>query len=74
MIKIRLARTGAKNDPHYRIVAIEHSKKRGGEALEIIGHWHPKKDVKKIDMKKYDKWLKNGAKPTRAVLNLINTK
>lgn len=73
MIKIRLARTGAKNDPHYRIVAIEHTKKRGGEAVEILGHWYPKTNAKKIDKKSYEKWIQKGAKPTKAVRELLKT-
>lgn len=74
MIKIRLSRTGAKNDPHYRIVAIEHSRKRGGKALDILGYWYPKKGTKKIDKKKYAEWVKKGAKPSRAVAELIESK
>lgn len=71
MVKIRLARHGKRNDPFYRIVAIESSKRRGGEPLDVIGYWHPKKDDKKIDNKKYDYWVKNGAQVTNAVSQLV---
>ena len=71
MVTIRLARLGKKNDPFYRIVAIEKRHKATGKVLEVIGHWHPKKDVKKIDKKKYNKWILLGAKPSQAVIKLI---
>lgn len=72
MVKIRLARHGKRNDPFYRIVAIESSKRRGGEPLDIIGYWYPKKEDKKIDKKKYDYWIKNGAQATNAVTQLVD--
>lgn len=71
MVKIRLARHGKRNDPFYRIVAIESTKRREGEPLDVIGYWHPKKDDKKIDKKKYDYWVKNGAQVTDAVARLV---
>ena len=71
MVKIRLARGGVKNNPFYRIVAIDTKRKRGGKPLEIIGYWHPSKDVKKIDIKKIDAWVKKGAQVSQAVEKLI---
>ncbi len=71
MIKIRLARGGRKNKPFYRIVAIEESRKREGRAQDIIGFWHPAKDIKKIDKKKLKFWLERGAQMTRAVKKLL---
>ena len=44
-IKIRLARTGTKNAPMYRIVAIDSRRKRDGRALEILGSYNPLKGV-----------------------------
>ena len=74
MVKIRLARSGAANDPFYRIVAIDTKRKRGGKPLEIIGYWHPSEDVKKIDTKKIDEWVKKGAQVSQAVVKLIKEK
>lgn len=74
MIKIRLTRKGAKNNPVYRIVAIEKTKKRDGKPLEILGYWYPKKGEKKIDKKKLKKWIDKGAKTTPAVDKLLNKK
>jgi small subunit ribosomal protein S16 len=71
MIKIRLARHGKKNDPFYRVVAIEESRKREGKPLEVIGFWHPAKNLKKINKKKLDKWLLRGAQITKAAAKLL---
>jgi small subunit ribosomal protein S16 len=71
MIKIRLARTGARNDPHYRIVAIEKSRKRGGKPLDILGHWYPAKNESKIDKKKLKEWIAKGAQISEAVEALL---
>lgn len=71
MVKIRLQRLGKKNSPFYKIVAIEQTKKREGEPLDVIGFWYPEKDDKKIDKKKIDAWVKKGAKITPGVKKLL---
>ena len=73
MIKIRLARGGVKNSPFYRIVAIEEGRKRGGKPLDILGYWHPKKNVIKISKEKISLWKKKGAKTTSAVEKLLRS-
>jgi small subunit ribosomal protein S16 len=73
MIKIRLARGGAKNSPFYRIIAIEQGRKRGGRPLDILGYWHPKKNVIKINKEKISLWTKKGAKITSAVEKLLTS-
>jgi len=72
-VKIRLNRTGAKNQPSFRIVVADSSVKRDGKYLEIIGHFDPKTDPKKlvIDQERYQYWLKVGAQPTEAVRKLV---
>jgi len=78
MIKIRLTRKGARNNPFYRIVAVDERSKREGKPLAIIGWWYPRKtgtDPKaslKIDKEKLDFWLKRGAKKTLAVAKLLS--
>ncbi|MFC1649727.1 30S ribosomal protein S16 [Patescibacteria group bacterium] len=72
MVKIRLARHGRKNDPFYRIVAIQSTKKRDGEPLDVLGHWYPKNNDIKIDKKKLNAWVDDGAQITAAVKKLIN--
>lgn len=71
MIKIRLAKGGKKNDPFYRIVVIEAKRKNTGKPLEVVGHWHPRKNEKKIDKDKIQNWVSKGAKISSAVKELI---
>jgi small subunit ribosomal protein S16 len=71
MVKIRLSRQGKKNDPFYRIVAIDEDKKTTGANLAVLGYWHPKADMKKIDKKAVEAWVKKGAQVTPAVKKLI---
>ncbi|MEJ2347583.1 MAG: 30S ribosomal protein S16 [Patescibacteria group bacterium] len=74
MVKIRLARSGVKKNPFYRIVAIDTKRKRGGKPLEILGSWHPSKDSIEIDKKKVNEWVKKGAQVSKAVEELLNKK
>lgn len=71
MVKIRLARLGRKNDPFYRIVAIDESKKVTGSPLAILGTWNPRE--KKVDIQKDEvkKWAAKGAKISPAVKKLL---
>jgi small subunit ribosomal protein S16 len=71
MIKIRLSRKGATNSAFYRIVAVDESKKRDGKVLEVLGFWHPAKDVKNVDKAKINVWVSKGAKKSPAVESLL---
>lgn len=72
MLKIRLTRTGAKNDPKYRIVVTPARSKRDGKFLEILGYYLPKegKNNFKINFDRYNFWQKLGAKPSETVAKL----
>lgn len=70
MLKIRLARTGKKDEPHYRVVVAEARSKRLGKVVATLGHWHPKEDKFVVDKKAYGEWLGKGAQPTGAVRKL----
>lgn len=52
MVKIRLARVGAKNQPKYRIVAADEKFKRDGRFIEILGRYDPTADPPSIEIKK----------------------
>ncbi len=70
MVIIRLARAGKKNDPFYRIVAIDSQKKRSGKALDILGFWNPRENVSKLDKAMLAEWVKKGAQVSPAVKKL----
>lgn len=76
MVKIRLTRTGKRNAPSYRIIAIDSRSKRDGKALDIIGFWDPKTEPETLvfDEKKIEAWLERGAQLSETVAKLINRK
>ncbi len=73
MVKIRLARHGAKKRPFYRIVAADSRSPRDGRFLERLGSYDPTQDPALIEIKqdRLTEWLKNGAQPTETVARLI---
>ena len=73
MVKIRLARHGAKKHPYYRIVVADSRAPRDGRFIEEVGRYNPCTDpaMVKFDMEKVDKWLANGAQPTDTVASLL---
>lgn len=77
MVKIRLARQGAKKKPEYLIVAVDSSKKRDGEYLAKLGHYYPKAKTQvekvKVDVALLQSWLARGAQPTQTVGQLLKT-
>jgi small subunit ribosomal protein S16 len=76
LVKLRLQRTGSKNDPHYRIVAADSRSPRDGRFIELIGHYHPTLGGTKqstIDENKAKDWLKKGAQPTETVRYILKT-
>lgn len=72
MVKIRLARFGKRNDPFYRIVAIDEQSKRSGSHVAKLGFWHPRTKQVEIDKSGIKEWVAKGAQITPAVQKLIN--
>ena len=74
MIKIRLARHGAKKRPYYRIVVADAQARRDGRFIEEVGRYNPCTEpaMVKFDMEKVEKWIKNGAQPTDTVKRLLD--
>lgn len=75
MVKIRLARHGAKKAPYYRIVVADSRSPRDGRLIDEVGRYNPNTDPSMIqlDMEKVDKWIACGAQPTDTVARLIET-
>jgi small subunit ribosomal protein S16 len=73
MVKIRLARAGAKKRPFYRIVAADARSPRDGRFLEKLGTYDPNQNPAVVDLNqaRVEYWLGVGARPTRTVENLI---
>lgn len=78
MLKIRLARGGAKKRPYYYIVVADSHAPRDGKFLERVGSYNPmlSKDsatprvVLKAD--RISEWLAKGAQPTDRVLRFLD--
>ncbi len=75
-VRIRLARYGAKKQPFYRVVVSDKEKPRDGCFLEIIGTYDPRKPDNKmtVDQERLSYWVKNGAKPTKIVSDMLTSK
>jgi len=73
MVKIRLARHGAKKRPFYRIVAAHKEFARNGRFLEILGTYDPRAKENSVSLKaeRIEYWLKVGAQPTDTVRQLL---
>ena len=48
MLRIRLKRTGSRNQPSYRIVVADSKKPRDGKFVEQIGHYNPRQDPPEV--------------------------
>lgn len=71
MVKIRLTRTGRKNLPSYRIVAVNAREKRESKFLDFLGFFSPISKQTEIKKDRVEYWLSVGAKPTETVENLL---
>ncbi len=71
MLKIRLQRTGRRNQPHFKIVLAEHTAPPKSKAIEVLGFYNPRKKEKGFKEERIKYWLSQGAKPTDTVFNLL---
>lgn len=75
MVKIRLARGGAKKKPFYHIVAADIRSRRDGRSIERLGFFNPvargKEEALRLDLDRVDHWLGNGAVMTDRVAALV---
>lgn len=75
MIKIRLARLGAKKSPIYRVVVADSRDARNnGRPVATIGMYDPAKDVADrltVDTEAALVWLGKGAQPTDTIRSLF---
>ena len=71
MVKIRLARHGAKKHPFYRIVVANSESPRDGRYIDQVGTYDPAKPEVTFQAEKLKKWRAKGAQPTQTVAQLI---
>ena len=72
MLKIKLVRTGKKNQPSYRIIVAKRRSKVNGKYVAQLGYYNPltKPTTIKINQEAYQSWLNKGAQPTATVRKL----
>lgn len=73
MLKIRLARTGAKKQSSYRVVVIEKEQARDGRFVEILGHYNARRNPPEVvlNRERAEYWLGRGAQPSETVQSLL---
>ena len=74
MLMIRLARVGARKQPHYRIVVIEKERARNGRSVEVVGTYNPRTNPASVLLKRdrIDHWVTKGAKMSQTVARLVS--
>jgi small subunit ribosomal protein S16 len=73
VLMIRLARVGARKQPHYRVVVIEKDRARNGRSVEVVGTYNPRTTPASLDLKRerIDYWVGNGARMSDRVGKLF---
>jgi small subunit ribosomal protein S16 len=76
MLKIRLARGGAKKRPYYSIVVADSHSPRDGRFIEKVGAYNPllkKDDPQRVTLKveSLQAWIAKGAQPTDRVARFL---
>jgi small subunit ribosomal protein S16 len=77
MLKIRLARGGAKKRPYYSIVIADSHSPRDGRFIEKVGTYNPllkKDDPIRVTLKieRLQEWISKGAQPTDRVARFLS--
>lgn len=72
-VKIRMKRTGARNDACFRVVAADVRSPRDGKNLETLGWYTPgaKGQTFELKMDRIEHWIGNGAQVSDTVASLI---
>lgn len=72
-VRLRLRRTGRRNQPAYKVVAADSRSPRDGRFIEAIGTYNPLRNPAEIKFneEKAFKWLKRGALPSDTVRSLL---
>ncbi len=75
MLKIRLARSGAKKRPYYPIVVADSRDSRDGRHVERIGFFNPVaiggEERLRLNIERVEYWVNNGAQMSDRVATLV---
>ena len=72
-VKIRMRKTGGKNEPSFRVVATDSRSPRDGKNLEVLGWYDPKRTGTNFQIKldRIDLWIGRGAIVSDTVRSLL---
>jgi small subunit ribosomal protein S16 len=75
VLMIRLARTGARKQPYYRVVVIEKDRARNGRSVEVVGTYNPRTSPASLNLKmdRIDYWRGKGAQLSDRVAKLLRS-
>lgn len=71
MLKIRLRRTGKRNQPHYRVVVAEHTAPVSGKFVAILGRYNPRTKEFVVNAEEALRWLSQGAQASNTMTKLL---
>jgi small subunit ribosomal protein S16 len=73
VLMIRLARTGARKQPQYRVVVIEKGRARNGRSLEVVGTYNPRGAAAHVNLRRdrIEYWVSKGAQMSERVSKLM---
>jgi len=76
MLKIRLQRIGRKHEPVFRLVVTESQNgPKSGKSLEVLGSFDSRRAEKaEFNVERIQYWLKQGAKTSDTIYNLLVTR
>jgi len=75
VLMIRLARTGARKQPQYRVVVIEKERARNGRSVEVVGTYNPRTNPASVELKRdrVEYWVSKGAQMSERVNKLFSS-
>lgn len=71
MLSLKFTKTGKKNRPEFRLIAIDKQKDPWGKALEILGNRNPRTKENNFKIERIKYWLEKGAQATDSVWNVL---
>lgn len=70
-VKIRMRRTGGKNEACFRVVVADIRSQRDGEFIEQVGFYDPRHREEKLDLERVRYWTGCGAQVSETVGQMI---
>ncbi len=73
MLRIRLRRSGSRQEPHYRVVVSDSRKAPVNRSVDTLGSCDPSTDPPTVtlDLVRTEEWIRKGAHPSETVRSII---